>query len=425
MREPKKNEADGWVSSANLEKLIQLGLVVCLLTLLLGTSIFVVCGSTGTATGYYLGYVGGALRRMSLYASIPLWLAAGVFACYRPGEHARFDSARVVPCVLFLIYALTQLLLTDPLIVEDKCEMLIGMAPILLLGLPLCFRKGCGLFWAGLAAAGLIFFVALAISGQLFSALHGEGFQNLTTDEAGRLDLAVDTITSSSILIQCVLAILWWLLAKAEKTTFWLVGLPICAALGGLALLTGSKGPVLSFLVALCSSVVLIKNKRYKYLLLLAIILAVTSLVGYTIISNYYAGAVDHLTVGLNDDNRQAFYQNVLESVPTLCGNGVGSWSMNNGYGPHGYVHNSLLEVYYEMGVVGLGIFLWAVGAVGWRLFHAARISRDPVVGFIFCYFAYGLTFSMVSGSVFSDTPLWLGLMLGCTRFGTKPRMGG
>ena len=134
---------------------------------------------------------------------------------------------------------------------------------------------------------------------------------------------------------------------------------------------------------------------------------------------SYYTGSVRHLGVGLGDEARLWFYKFVIESVPTLFGNGIGSWSVDIGFGPGGYVDNSLLEAYYEMGLVGAGLFLWAVGAVGLTLLRDVRKHRDPVAGFVLAYFIYGLAFSMVSGSIFNDTELLLGLVLGCTRFNT------
>jgi hypothetical protein len=120
------------------------------------------------------------------------------------------------------------------------------------------------------------------------------------------------------------------------------------------------------------------------------------------------------LDVGFDDRGRASFYEFVVRSVPTLFGNGVGSFTVNNGFEIGGYVHNSILEAYYEMGGFGAALFLWAVGSVGLFLCRVVRAHRDPVAGFILAYFSYGLAFSMVSGSIFGDTTLWLGTIFAC-----------
>lgn len=408
---------------AKLDMLVHTGLVLCLITLLLGTSVFVVSAASGTVTGYYLGYVGEAFRRSAIYLSIPFWLAAWVSAASSRGSRVQLQWSRLLPCLLFTLYALVQLLISNPLLVAASVERLLSTAPIVLLALPLCSRKGCNLFWTGMAVAGLVFFVSLLISGQLLSALRGEGFQSLTMETSTRLDLGMDTITSASMMYQCVLAGVFWLVANSGKVGSWLIGVPIYVGLCGTAILTGSKGPAVAFGLALLTILVGGRSKRNIYAFLAVGILATALWEGREILS-YYVGSVSHLSIGLEDENRLQFYQFAIESVPTLFGNGVGSWSVGFGLGPGNYVHNSLLEVYYEMGAFGVGLFLWAVGNVGLSVFRAARSRRDPVAGFILAYYVYGLVFSMVSGTIFGDTVFLLGLVLGCTRFDTPMQIG-
>ena len=404
------------IGSVTLGSLARIGMVVCLMTSILGTSVFVTCSASGTGIGVILGYVGAAFDYFCRFLWLPLWLAVWILAASGEGERIRLDVGRLFPCLLFAGYSLLQLLIADRTLAAASTERLVGIAPAVLLVLPLCERTGARLFWAGLVVAGVLFCVSLMGSGQMVSVLRGEGFRGTLDSEAGRLDLATDTITSSSILAQCVLALLLLLLANFRKVSCWLVSIPVCVSLGLIAVLTGSKGPVLAFLVSVLAVTGAMGTKRAKYVVMALALLAVGLWI-YGGDFTGYEGAVNHLSVGLDDANRQSFYQSVIGSAPTIFGNGVGSWAPSMGYGLGGYVHNSMLEVYYEMGLVGAGLFFWAVGAVGWSLFRAARANGDPIQGFALAYLVYGLTLSMVSGSIFGDGELWVGLLLGCTRF--------
>lgn len=409
----------------NVGVLVPIGLVACLITLLLGTQVFGTASASGSTAGYWLGYVlGGVLRRSALYLSIPFWLAAWVYVSSSLGSRFQFEWSRLLPCLLFTFYALMQLLTSDPVWAARSFERLFISASIVLLALPLCYRKGVNLFWMGMAVAGLLFFTALLFSGQLFSILRGQGLIGVAGPElTGRLTLGADTITSASVMYQCVLAGVFWLLASPRKVGLWLVGIPILASLCGMAILTGSKGPLLAFGVALLT---IFSGKGFKGAIygLLAVGMVVAVLWNGQEVLNHYSGAVDHLSIGLQEPARTSYYESVFRSVPTFLGNGVGSWAFDSGFAPGYYVHNSLLEVYFEMGLVGAGLFLWAVGSVGLSLLRVVRTHRDPVAGFVLAYFVYGLVFSMISGSIFGDTVLLLGMVLGCTRFSAPLRTG-
>jgi hypothetical protein len=397
----------------NVSSMVEIGLAVCLITLLLGTSVFVVSAASGSTAGYYLGYMGGAFRRFTLYLQIPLWVAASVFAISTRSGRAGFHWPRLLPVIFFWCLAFMQLAFADRFQALPKIEMLLEMIPVILLALPLYSQRGCHLFWLGLMTAGLLFFVSLLLSGQLVSVFSGGGLRGLEVETSDRLDLGVDTITSASVMCQCVLAAVLWLSAQPRKIGFWLAGIPVCACLFGTALLTGSKGPILSLVVALAVAS-LIRGSKRTIIGLLAVGGVVAVLWAAIQTAGYYAGSTRHLDVGFDDRGRASFYEFVVRSVPTLFGNGVGSFTVNNGFEIGGYVHNSILEAYYEMGGFGAALFLWAVGSVGLFLCRVVRAHRDPVAGFILAYFSYGLAFSMVSGSIFGDTTLWLGTIFAC-----------
>ena len=269
---------------------------------------------------------------------------------------------------------------------------------------------------------GLVFFTGLLFSGQLVSILRGQGVIGVTLGKEGlslrgRMLFSNDPITNASIMYQCILAAVFWLAAHPTKV-YCLVGIPVCACLCGVAILTGAKGPLLAFGAALLTLFVTKQLKCNVNVLLAVGLLAAILWLGQDVLI-HYSGAIRHLSVGLEDKGRQRLYMSVIDSTPTLFGNGIGSWNAAFGTIDSPYVHNSVLEAYYEMGVLGAGLFLWAVAAVGLSLVRNARLCHDSLAAFILAYFIYGLTFSMFLGSIFSNAPLWLGLVLGCTRFTT------
>ena len=402
----------------SLSAIVPLGLMVCLVSLLLGTSIFAVSAS-GNIVGYILGYVGEAFRRGTQLLAIPLWFAAWHFAHSRRELRVKFDISMVLPLLMLLPYISLHLLTGDPITRENRLEMLLSTVPIALLALPFCRRRGCELFWYGMTAAGIFFFMTLLLSGQLISIMRGEGLIGLMDETSSRLQLGLNTITSASIMYQCALAGILWLLMYARKSASTLVLLVSCGSLLLCGVMTGSKGPLVSLIVAIAIFLVVKKAHRTKWVYLV-VIGGIFFYYGLPVLSNY-EGSLHHLLIGFSDENRRMFYSYVLNSVPTLFGNGVGSFTHDIGFSSGGYVHNSILEMYYEMGLIGAGLFIWAMVAMGRKLILAAR--QDSAANFVLVYFVYSLTLSMFSGSIFNDQELWVALVLGSTRFFT-PRHG-
>jgi len=398
----------------SLAKLVLPALMVCLVSLLLGTSIFAIAAENGNLIGYMSGYVGGAFRRFTQFFAIPLWFIAWHFARSQPEFRVKFDISTLIPLFMLLLYISVHLLIADTVIRGNRLEMVFSSAPIVLLALPLCHRKGCELFWYGMIVASIVFFMTLLFSGQFLSIMHGEGLIALRNETSSRLHLGLDTISSASIMYQCVLGGILWLLTYSRKSASTLLILATSSGLLMCGVMTGSKGPMISLIVALVTVILVKRVLGMKKWLCLAIIGVIFYRYGLPALSDY-VGSMKHLAIGFNDENRYMFYSYVLKSFPTLCGRGIGSFAHNMGFSVGGYVHNSILEMYYEMGLIGAGVFIWAVVAIGRKLIIAAR--HDLGASFILAYFVYSLTFSMFSGSIFSDKELWLAFAFGCTRF--------
>ena len=109
---------------------VAIGLVVCLISWLLGRTVFHAVGLSGTAAGYVLGYaLGGILQRFAIYFSVPFWLAAWVFAYFRQESRVQFDRYRLLSCLPFVCYVLMHWLVSDPLHADESFEYLLGTAP--------------------------------------------------------------------------------------------------------------------------------------------------------------------------------------------------------------------------------------------------------------------------------------------------------
>jgi hypothetical protein len=399
---------------------IHIGLVVCLLVKLMGTEVLLQASASDTFLGHWLGYgLGCMLYYGTVIFSIPLWLAAWFYSPASQGFRVQFDVSRLLPVLLFAVYALVQLLAGNAEWTIATRENVWSMAPIILLAIPLCSRRGCHQVWVGIALAGLLYIVVLMASGQLVPLLRGRDFINLSGQEVtDRVSLVGNTITTALIMYQCVLAILCWLLAKVRGKVYWIIGTPCCVALASIAILTGSKGPAVAFIVALVMLLATRRRKRFLYGVAITVMTLSMYWVARSLLVNY-DGSSEHISIGFRDYGRLDFYASVIKSVPTYFGNGVGSWGAMMGMAGEGgsYVHNSFLEVYYELGLFGVVLYLWAIGAVGLSLHRQARKQHDPLVGFILVCLVFGLMISMFSGSIFCDNELWLGLVLGCTKF--------
>jgi oligosaccharide repeat unit polymerase len=307
-------------------------------------------------------------------------------------------------------YALIQIVTAEQYD-NERYEMVYTAAPIVLLAIPLCTHRGCELLWYGMIVAGAILFITLLLSGQLFSIVRGEGLIGLGKETSSRIHFGKDTITSASMMYQCVLAGVLWLTIYPGKTLKNQFVLVCCVGLMMCGVLTGSKGPLISLVVALMT-ILLLKRKYSIKWLFLPLVVVLFYFYGMPLLSNY-VGALEHLVVGAEDINRQINYEYVLNSPPTLFGNGVGAFSRHAG---DIYVHNSILEAYYEMGVIGVGLFILVILSIGRKLFREAK--QDHSACFVLAFFVYFFTQSMFSGSIFSDSELWLACVLGCTRFG-------
>jgi hypothetical protein len=400
--------------SLNLaERGVTIGLVIAVLTSLLGISMFGVASQTGGGIAFLLGYVGSAFRLFSQYSLLPLWLSAWLLFAAGSAKENRIVLADLVPLLGLILYLISQIALAEPLARQTRTEMFLSTLIVSVAALPLCTTNGYRLIWVGMTVAGIIFFFALLLSGQLLSILRGEGIVGMAANTKGRVSLGRDTITSASIVFQCVLAGVIWLFHNHQKRVLASIILVACTSLSLVGLLTGSKGPLIGLALSLIVPITT-TTVRMSHLLLFAMIFSVVVFVGLPLLDNY-AAASDHIAIGSSDQKRLSYYEYVLSSTPTAFGNGVGSFApkFKLSVAEGGYVHNAILEAYYETGIVGAALLMWVVISVGWKLI---RISRNSSIGkFLLAYFVYAVSISMFSGSIFNDSELFFAFTLGGT----------
>jgi O-antigen ligase len=287
-----------------------------------------------------------------------------------------------------------------------------GLLPLLIIAIPLCNRIGLERIRNGMILMGFIFLLTLICSGQFGSILHGEGLIDVMglqqENISGRVEYMADTITSASTMCLCVLACIAFIIDGQQRQWPRILVMAVGIGLFVCALLTGSKGPLVALFAAVLA--ILYIEERRKLIVVIPILAGCFYLGAHLL--QYYEQASQHL---FEDESRLDFYLFIIKSTPTLFGYGIGSFSQHfGGIDMVPYPHNSLLEMYYEMGIFGALLYLFVVGSIGLGLWRTARAIRDPISLFALAFFLYGLTFSMFSGSIYGDKELWLGLIFGC-----------
>lgn len=172
------------------------------------------------------------------------------------------------------------------------------------------------------------------------------------------------------------------------------------------AMYVGSRGPMMAFAVSLVVWILFrVKNKIFA--LAICAILAVTWHVLLPRLTGSAPEVFNRLSGEENDSSNERVITReiVIKSSPTLFGNGVGSFSANNMFMI--YVHNSVLEVYYEQGLMGLALF---GGLMAFCIIQSFRIlwKTDNAYMHMPCLLLiFWFTESLASGTVYSWWQLW------------------
>jgi uncharacterized protein involved in exopolysaccharide biosynthesis len=319
----------------------------------------------------------------------------------------------LAPMLLLVIYVVVEMILSDsPAIARDRGTVFIQtglplLAAVLFFPTPDDWTRVPNvLFYVGCCSV-----IVLVLTGQLGSVLLPSGMTALT--DASRLSVETTTIlTSLNLLISALAGILLIISRELSIWRLWLVVLFFLVLLIT-ALATGSRGPIVSFSVALLL-ILIIANRPLYQKVLIALLFAVVGVAGFLVLERSGAGAALHLLRGTTDIGRESFRSAVLASQPTFFGHGIGSFGyLYWGTDATTYVHNAFLEAYYELGVVGLVLFTFVIAGAWISALKVYLSQRHP--GMLFAI--VGLTFYFVeaqfSGSLFSMR-WWVGFCMLC-----------
>jgi O-antigen ligase len=213
-----------------------------------------------------------------------------------------------------------------------------------------------------------------------------------------------------------------WLVERRRTIAVRVIVLLMCAGMLILGVLTSSRGPFVALLAALISVVLVMpRAPSIKVVCVVGLLL----ILAMSLLARGSYKAKEHFTERTGS-GRITYYETVLKAKPTLFGHGVGSFHAATGTTPQytqyiEYPHNSLLEAYFELGVVGAGLLVWALVVTGWRSWQAAARSGRPLTLFPLVMLVFGVVTSLFSGSLFGHGPLSLGLLLACGSYATSP----
>jgi len=187
----------------------------------------------------------------------------------------------------------------------------------------------------------------------------------------------------------------------------WFGAVGIFLALNGV--LTGSRGPTISFAVIIACFYALRTRNTFKTLLKVLLALGVIWY-GISLVRHRSEIISDRFTPGVLYESRIGNYRAALASSPTLFGRGAGRFSknlVNDAPGEYTYIHNCTLEAYYEHGLVGLALYLFVL--IGCLRVLLARYRQIPCMGtmFLFCLVMFHAVESQFSGNLYSWSIVW------------------
>jgi O-antigen ligase len=195
-----------------------------------------------------------------------------------------------------------------------------------------------------------------------------------------------DYIAAGSYFTLCWLAALGLAIASRRRRLLWiLAGIPLIAAI----YLTGSRSVIAAAIGGIVVLVLaLVRHKRvpsggvmvFAVLTVLAMVVSFPWIIGHDV-----AGASARLSLKVRVELLRAGLQ-VMETRP-LFGVGIdrfyleaeafASPELNALWSTRKNPHNDFLRVAAELGLVGIVLFLWILGAAGKRIWQALRMSGD------------------------------------------------
>lgn len=192
------------------------------------------------------------------------------------------------------------------------------------------------------------------------------------------------------------------------------------ALLLALTVLSASRGPVLSSLVAIAVIAYIRLRERMAYRNVVKYVLGVVAVVMVGFLVNLISA--DRTALGrlasLSDRSALSRIRLYLTSLDLVRDNpfGIGLGGFTMYVDEHRYPHNIILEIMTELGVVG---FLYFLSLIFWSLvtyFKTRRLSSNPyqavAIQYSFVVLIFGLVNAQFSGDITSNEYVWLGIAL-------------
>lgn len=288
--------------------------------------------------------------------------------------------------------------------------------PLILAGILLGAAKGVAALRYGFLVFGVLWLVVVALRQW---GLSPPSFLDVQDPSTGRLVLESDFITTAQACFASSLAFLlsaWGTTKKVRQLGLGGLGL----ALAFVGLQTGARGPLLGFLVvALAFAVLALSSWKQRTVVVMALAVALV-VIGRRPELVVTGKALEHFRwedVQWKDESfqiRAYYFSQALHAEPSLFGSGLGAGSAI-GFGSDDYVHNLVLEMYVEGGIVGLSIMcaaFWYCTLRIWRNWKGTR-SLDSL--FLILLLAFYLMCGQFSGTLLGTGGLWLVMTVGCT----------
>jgi O-antigen ligase len=231
--------------------------------------------------------------------------------------------------------------------------------------------------------------------------------------ESGRL-AGDNTIGTSRLL--CVAALIL-VLAALGQSRWRLPSVALAATFIAVSAAVGSRGPVLSFALALAVTLAawLLRTPR-KVLPVLAVAATCVAVVPFVSLpatsSERISQAARDPLAAFREDDRSFLVKQALQLVDQspIRGGGVGAFSTVNPTAK--WPHNMFLELWAELGIVALVVVAVAAGAALVGIFRLAWLApqyaiRQDLVYILLAVFTFNLMAVQISGNINDNRDFW------------------
>ncbi|MFA4888719.1 MAG: O-antigen ligase family protein [Candidatus Omnitrophota bacterium] len=282
-----------------------------------------------------------------------LFLGFLAFWVIRKGLSLKQTLPLKYPFGLFLL-AIIIAVIFSPNKAKSFCELYKYISCLLLFLITISFQKKDKtqiidvILWAGLAIGAMAFYQYFFAFGRTLSYLTGENISDPFAVEFLQRQRVLMPFVSPNTLGGYLAMLLP--LALLKKSRAWYI-VPLAGAL----LLTKSLGALSSLFLALCVYLYLQKAWQKRKVVLLGLLLLTIGIIFFA----RQTGQPLHTQPSFSTGMRLNYWQDTFQIILAhpLTGIGLGNFNLHQAR----YAHNSYLQIWAEMGILGLISFLWLV----------------------------------------------------------------